>query len=258
MKKQTQVGPGKYGPNSPSNAVKQPIPALPGMNPVNPKASGVVNSIDQALADKGWNWSSSDTEELKTLNLVDTLNNKQLETIALLLKERRYPVKASAQLIKNMFVTEAELSTIAASANGDYNTLISKIKEDLLPGVARGGGGENLPTRSIYKYNDEDVDAIINNVYQRRFMRPATPAELEEERTQAKIKLEQGTLTTTKKVKNPITGKLESVVTQEAGPTKEVVEQSIDERIKALNPDEADRTARIGFSSWLSQNVQGA
>jgi hypothetical protein len=258
IKKEPQVGPGKYDPTSPKKTVAPFTPALPGMKPVNPKVSGITNILDQKLLDKDIKWESSDSKEIETLDLVDTLNNKQIETIAKILDKKRYQVKASAEFIKNMFLSEPELATIAANSGGDYDTLVSKLEADLLPGLVKGGGGENLPTRSIYKYNDEDVDAIINSVYQRKLMRPATPAELEEERTQAKIKLEQGTLTTTKKVKNPVTGKLEAVVTQEAGPTKEVVEQSIEERIKALNPDEADRTARIGFSSWLSQNVQGA
>jgi hypothetical protein len=258
IKKEPQVGPGKYDPATPKKIIKPQIPALPGTNPINPKVSGITNILDQKLLDKDIKWEPSDSKEIETLDLVDTLNNKQIETIAKILDKKRYQVKASAEFIKNMFLSEPELATIAANSGGDYDTLVSKLEADLLPGLAKGSGGENLPTRSIYKYNDEDVDAIINSVYQRKLMRPATPAELEEERTQAKIKLEQGTLTTTKKVKNPVTGKLEAVVTQEAGPTKEVVEQSIEERIKALNPDEADRTARIEFSSWLSQNVQGA
>jgi hypothetical protein len=261
LKNETQVGPGKYNPLSPNK------PALPGVNtvvpvapvnPVNPKASGIISSLDKVLADKGYEWDTADSAELTSLNLVDTLSNTQLEVIAKILKKKNYTVKASAQYIKNLFGSESELISIAADAQGDYNKLVSLLASDILPGLAKGAGGENIPTRSIYKYSDEDVDTIINNVYQRRLMRPATPAELEEERAQARTKLEQGTVTTTKKVKNPVTGQLEAVVTQEAGPTKEVVEQSIDERIKALNPDEADRTARIGFSSWLSQNVQGA
>jgi hypothetical protein len=258
IKKEQQVGPGKFNPNSPTKTVTPSMPALPGTKPVNPKVSGITSILDQKIIDKNFNWKSGDSEEIQTIDLMDTLSNNQLEVIARILKKKTYTVKASAQYIKNLFASEPELIKIAFDSKGDYNTLVSKLNEDILPGLAKGGDGENLPTRSIYKYNDEDVDAIINSVYQRKLMRPATPAELEEERTQAKIKLEQGTLTTTKKVKNPVTGKLEAVVTQEAGPTKEVVEQSIEERIKALNPDEADRTARIEFSSWLSQNVQGA
>jgi hypothetical protein len=258
IKKEPQVGPGKYDPATPKKITKQPATGLPGTNPVNPKASGVISSLDQALADKGFTWSNVDSEEIKTISLIDTLSNSQLEVLAKILKNKNYTVKASAQYIKNLFASESELIGIAASSNGDYNTLVSKLNEDILPGLAKGGGGENLPSRSIYKYNDEDVDALINSVYQKRFMRPATPEELARERADAKLKLEEGTVTTSKKVKNPVTGKLEVVVTQDAGPTKEVVAQSIDERIKALNPDEADRTARIEFSSWLSQNVQGA
>lgn len=258
LKKETQVGPGKYDPTAPKKITKPQIPALPGTNPINPKASGITNILDQALADKNFEWKPVDSAEVQTINLIDTLSNKQLETLGLVLKKKTYTVKASAQYIKNLFATEPELVAIAAKSNGDYNTLLSNLSADILPGLAKGAGAENLPSRSIYKYSDEDVDTLINSLYQKRLMRPATPEELARERADAKLKLEQGTVTTSKKVKNPITGKLEVVTTQEAGPTKEVVAQSIEERIKALNPDEADRTARIDFSSWLSQNVAGA
>lgn len=261
FKKETKVGPGKYNPLSPNNPAlpgsKPVIPVAP-VNPVNPKASGIISSLDQALADKGWNWDTGDSAELTSLNLIDTLSNTQLEVIGKMLQKKKYTVKASAQYIKNLFGSEPELISIAADAQGDYNKLVSLLASDILPGLAKGGGGENLPSRSIYKYNDEDVDAFINNVYQKKLMRPATAAELAEMRGIAKPQLEQGTVTTSKKVRNPVTGKLEVVTTQEAGPTKDVVEQSIEERIKELNPDDADRTARIEFSSWLSQNVQGA
>lgn len=258
FKKETQVGPGKYDPTTPKKITKPQIPTLPGTNPVNPKVSGITNILDQKLVDGNISWKPADSAEIQTINLIDTLSNKQLETLGLVLKKKTYTVKASAQYIKNLFATEPELIAIAEKSNGDYNTLLSNLSADILPGLAKGAGAENLPSRSIYKYNDEDVDALINNVYQKKLMRPATAAELAEMRDIAKPQLEKGTVTTSKKVKNPVTGKLEVVTTQEAGPTKETVAQSIEERIKALNPDEADRTARIDFSSWLSQNVAGA
>lgn len=258
LKKEAQVGPGKYGPTTPKKTTPQPLPTLPGTNPVNPQASAITNILDQKLIDKNFNWKPLDSAEAQTINIVDTLNNDQLTVLAKILKKKTYTVKASAQYIKNLFSTEPELIAIASKSNGDYNTLVANLSADILPGLARDGGGENLPSRSIYKYNDEDVDALINNLYQKRLMRPATPEELARERADAKLKLEEGTVTTSKKVRNPVTGKLEVVTTQDAGPTKEAVSQSIEERIKALNPDEADRTARIEFSSWLSQNVAGA
>jgi len=113
MKRETQVGPGKYNPLSPKK------PALPGsnpvvpivpVNPINPKASSVISSLDQALADKGWNWDTTDSAELTSLNLVDTLSNTQLEVIAKMLKKKNYTVKASAQYVKNLFGSGRESS----------------------------------------------------------------------------------------------------------------------------------------------------
>ena len=140
IKKESQVGPGKYDPATPKKIIKQPATGLPGTTVVNPKASGIISSLDQALADKGFKWSNVDSEEMKTISLIDTLSNSQLEVLAKILKNKNYTVKASAQYIKNLFASEPELIGIAANSNGNYNTLVSNLNKDILPGLAKGGG----------------------------------------------------------------------------------------------------------------------
>jgi hypothetical protein len=114
------------------------------------------------------------------------------------------------------------------------------------------------PTRQIYKYTDENVKAMINETYQKTYTRDATPEELASLMSPTKAKLETGTLTTTKKVKNPKTGVMENVVTQTPGASTTDVQATLAEQLKQLHPEEADLTARLGFASWLSKNVQGA
>jgi hypothetical protein len=114
------------------------------------------------------------------------------------------------------------------------------------------------PTRQIYKYTDENVKAMINETYQKTYTRDATPEELASLMSPTKAKLETGTLTTTKKVKNPKTGVVENVVTQTPGASTTDVQAGLEAQLKQLHPEEADLTARLGFASWLSKNVQGA
>ena len=68
----------------------------------------------------------------------------------------------------------------------------------------------------------------------------------------------EGTVTTTKKVKNPKTGKLENVTTTTPGFNAQTAQLTIEDKLKELNPDEYDRTKRIEWSSWISKNLAGA
>lgn len=244
------VGSGNYSPTTKPTVV--PTATL------KPTIPGLFDKINSKLADK--TGITIDPAETQTVGFVDSLSNSQLELIGKVLKTKGYTIKASAAYIKRLFSTEFELQSIASSAGTDYNKLISSLAEDILPGLAKGTSGtaENLPSRNVYKYSDADLDTIVSDVYARTAMREPTAQELEAARTKIRPKLEQGTVSTTKKVKNPKTGKLEVVTTQEAGPTKEAVAMSLEEELKKLNPDEYDRTKRIEFSSWLSKNVEGA
>jgi hypothetical protein len=111
------------------------------------------------------------------------------------------------------------------------------------------------PSRSIYNYSEDDVKTIIDKAYQNVAMRPATDSEIGLLLESTKKQLATGTLSTTKKVRNPKTGVLENVTTQTAGPTVGNVQASIEEQLKKANPDDYDRTKRIEFSDWLSKNT---
>lgn len=240
------VGPGK----TKESTVKPVVP------PVTPQNNNSLTSrIDQKLKDAGY--PGLGVSESSGLSLVDSLSTSQLSLLAAMLKKRNYTVKASGQYIKNLFGTEPELMTIAASAGNDFNKLVSTLASDLLPGIGREGA-ENLPSRQIYQYRDEDLDVIVNDAYQAAIGRKAEPEELAIRRQSVRKQLEMGTLSVTKKVKNPKTGQLESVTTQTPAASKTEVQSDIESELAKMNPDEVDRKKRIDFSSWLSQNAAGA
>ncbi len=249
MKRESVVGPDKY-------EGKTPVPTV--TKPPTPEQKGLISRLDKRLRDSGLQ--GLDLDNVAGLSLIDSLSTSQLATLAAMLKKRNYTVKASGQYIKNLFATESELVTIAASAGNDFNKLLSILASDLLPGIGKEAAGTapNLPSRQIYKYRDEDIDSIINDTYEAALMRKPSPEELEKQRNIARKKLEMGTLSTTKQVKNPKTGKLENVIVQTPGSSTEEVKTDIQTQLEKMNPDEIDRKKRIDFSSWLTQNAAGA
>ena len=249
------VGPGKFGTPTPKptpRVTPNPFPALPGN-------STLIDRINKSLADKGIKQVTG-TDAI-AISLIDTITQDKARaiTIGKMLKARGKSVGASSEAIKNLFISEPELATIAAQAGDDYNKLISLLNKDFIPELGKKEAAPAFtgPSRSIYKYTDDDLDLLIKNVYQEKALRAPTTEELAKERAKIRPVLEKGTVSTTKFVKNA-KGVMEQVTIQEGGPTKEAVAGTIEERLKQQNPDDIDRAARIGFSNWLSQNAAGA
>ena len=255
MSDPTVVGPGKFTTPTPKptpRVTPNPLPTLPG-------GPTLIDRINKSLADKGIKPVTG--TDATSISLIDTITQDRTRAVLIgkMLKARGKTVGASAEAIKNLFISEPELATIAAKAGDDYNKLISLLNEDFIPELGKKESAPAFtgPSRSIYKYTDDDIDLLIKSVYQEKAMRLPTTEELAKERAKVRPALEKGTVSTTKFVKNA-KGVTEQVTVQEGGPTKEAVATSIEERLKQQNPDDIDRTARIGFSNWLSQNAAGA
>ena len=131
---------------------------------------------------------------------------------------------------------------------------------DVLNQVVGASGAPNLPDRSITKIDQTTINAIANAAFQVVNMRKGSAAEIENVIKEAGIDkiIAAGSVTTTKKVKNPKTGQLENVTTTTPGFNAQTAQLSIEDKLKELNPDEFDRTKRIDFASWISKNVMGA
>jgi len=113
-----------------------------------------------------------------------------------------------------------------------------------------------LPSRSIYQYAPEQLAAkadeitrdfggfaITDEVKSKQWYKDLTKALNE--------MVMQGTVTTTKQVKNPKTGKMEKVVTQTPGFSKEQIAQEITSTIEAEDPASVERKKRIDNTKWL-------
>lgn len=232
-----------------------PVPAPESVSGVDMKAlQGMLARIDQRLGSKGI---VIPQESLAGLSVVESLSPGQLTNIGKILRKKGYSVKASADDIKRLLADDPILIGMAEQS-ASYDDLTKLMMADYLPGLDASSKEPNLPSRQIYQYRDEDIDEIVNSAYEAAVMRKPTPAELEVQRKAARKKLEMGTVSVTKKVKNKKTGQLENVTTQTPGASTAEIKTDIQTQLEQMNPDEVDRKKRIDFSSWLSQNAAGA
>lgn len=118
------------------------------------------------------------------------------------------------------------------------------------------GDEPTLPTRAISKLDKAETFAAIDNWSNKRLMKTLNNDE-KQELFDILEKLNQGTVTTYKKVRNAKTGKMENVQTTTPGLTPEKAQSTIEQKLVELNPDAADRADRIRFADFLSGSVEG-
>ena len=141
-----------------------------------------------------------------------------------------------------------------------YSTGAKLTPMDILNQTMTNSGTANLPDRNITKIDSQITNAIANAAFQAVNMRDGSEEEIKDVLTKAGIDkiIAEGSVTTTKKVKNPKTGQLENVTTTTPGFNAQTAQMSIEDKLKELNPDEYDRTKRIEWSNWISKNLAGA
>jgi hypothetical protein len=140
----------------------------------------------------------------------------------------------------------------------NFSQLYTSLASDLLVSDIDADKDKNLPQRAIGSYDPTAIKSWIDSIYVSTLGRAATKEELDTRFDEVKPLLEYGTLTTSKKELNEATGQTELVTRSEKGFDQEAEQQTIEEKLKLLNPDDFDRQQRIGFADWLSKNVAGA
>lgn len=194
------------------------------------------------LLNKFYNWSPAEINafdsKIKGLRIVD-------------------PSKAvDPDTRQNVYVNAvARASQFYALSNGD-NKDGGSLEGTLLAykGTGPGGSGAaNLPRRNIENIGDATINAIIDRVSQGKLQKDITdPKQRAELVKSIKEKIAQGTLTTTKKVKNPVTGKMEEV-TQTTGPTSEDIQLQLGKDLETTNAQDFELSKRLEFHSALDK-----
>ena len=113
-----------------------------------------------------------------------------------------------------------------------------------------------LPTRQVYQVTEDEIDADIDEFLQKRAGRTLQDSDRDMGWYQDLVKsvsklYNEGIVTTVKEVKNPKTGKMEKVVTQTPGFSKEQIAEEITSTIEAEDPASVQRKQRIDNTKWL-------
>lgn len=135
----------------------------------------------------------------------------------------------------------------------DLKTLLSKLKEQELPGA---GEEPNLPDRRIGQV-DRGALVQVAQAVASKGMFELTKEELDEIIAPWEKKLKQGTVTTTKKVRNPKTGKLENVTETKSAFRQGEEELALEERLRAQRPQQFELAGGIGFTDELKKLLSG-
>jgi hypothetical protein len=128
------------------------------------------------------------------------------------------------------------------------------------------GGQKKAPkadlSRSIYQYSPEQIDAkadeitrdiggfaVTDEVKAQPWYKDLTKAINE--------MVMRGTVTTTKQVKNPKTGKIENVTIQKPEVTTEAITEKIKTAVMAADPISVERKQNLEFADWAMKKMGG-
>jgi len=244
-----RVGGNRYTPGAVPQSRVQPTQTVGGLNP---------QSIEQIQQIVGITLSQIGTtgtvNPAYNYTLLESISDTELTDIARLLKKMGFAVKGSKGSIKALFANDPALDAILKNSFSP-----TELKQNLLKDYLPLGGDatENLPTRTISKQDPVVLGELIDKVYQSKVLRRATPEEKAKHIKNFQDDIDAGTLTTTKKVKNKKTGKMENVTTVESNFSQAKAETEIEQSLRELNPDSLDVANRIRFSDFIMQNTMG-
>ena len=214
-----------------------------------------ADKIKEILKNKGVEFNAPDGTTIGAGDeLFDSFNKAQKIQIQKIMGKLGYKSQGINEL-KTLLA--AWYPTVYDSAT-NFSQLYTSLASDLLVSDIDASNKEALPQRAIGSYDPTAIKSWIDSIYVSTLGRAATKEELDTRFEEVKPLLEYGTLTTSKKEFNEATGQTELVTRTEKGFDQAAEEQTIEDKLKLLNPDDFDRQQRIGFADWLSKNVAGA
>lgn len=226
----------------------------------NPGASGAYGGF------KGQAGGAGSTGNVATDPYISDLlamTPKQRLEVAKLLKAARYVKTASSKYNKDLgdayIQVNQELAVESARSGRPQLTLREFLLENQQPA---SGTTPSLPSRNIYQYTEADKVAMLNEVSQTLRGQDITPEDqsakwYKDLKKSLDNMISTGTLSTTKKVTNPKTGKLEVQTVQTPGFSKEQIAATAEKAIRKATPEEVARKERVDFTGWLFQTLGG-
>jgi hypothetical protein len=198
--------------------------------------------------------------------VIDALNMTPKDRLALskLLKDAGYLRTASSKYNKR-------LGDAYREAANDYQaeavrtarptlTLSQFLSENYQ--APTGAGGANLPSRNIYQYTEADRIKMIDDVSVTLRGQGITDADktakwYKDLKKSIDNMIATGTVSTSKKVKNPKTGQLEVQTVSTPGFSQEQVAATAEKAIRKATPEDVARKERVDFTSWMFSALGG-
>ena len=120
----------------------------------------------------------------------------------------------------------------------------------------------NLPTRQIYDVPKAQIEADVNEAAQKILGRTINDDDKGQDWYQDLVKginklYQKGTVTTSKEVVNPVTGKKERQVIQKPGFSKEKITETITTTLGEADPISLERKKNLEFANWAIQKMGG-
>ena len=199
--------------------------------------------------------------------VIDALNMDPKERLALskLLKNAGYLKTASSKYNKKLgdAYREAANNFQAESVRTARPTLTLTefLTENVQAGT--GDGAPNIPSRSIYQYTDADRQKMIDDVSVTLRGQGITEADKAADwykglRKSIDKMISTGTLQSSKKVRNPKTGQLETQIISTPGFSQEQAAATAEKAIRQATPEDVARKERVDFTSWMLGTLGGS
>lgn len=141
--------------------------------------------------------------------------------------------------------------------NGGTGTKLTPL-QILSMSAAAAGLSTGIDTqRQIRKYDADVLKEVAQSIALKKRGAMLTDEELSEAIKLADSMIEKGTVTTTKKVRNPKTGKMESVSTTTPGFSQETFDVKLGKKLEEDSPQLVQRRKDIQFMDALSEILAG-
>jgi hypothetical protein len=197
------------------------------------------------------------------IDLLDMLPKDRL-ALSKLLKDAGYLKTTTSKYNKNLVeaYTIAAQDTAAESQGSGRPALT--IRDFLIENyqAPTESGTSNIPSRSIYQYTEADRIKMLDDVSQTLRGQGITDADksakwYKDLKKSIDDMISTGTVSTSKKVKNPKTGQLEVQTVSTPGFSQEQVAAVAETAIRKATPEEVARKERVDFTGWLFKSLGG-
>jgi len=199
--------------------------------------------------------------------VIDALNMSPTDRLALskLLKNAGYLKTASSKynkLLGDAYREAANDFQVESVRTARPSLTLTQFLTENIQ-VSTTDGTPNIPSRSIYQYTEADREKMIDDVSVTLRGQGITDADksakwYKDLRKSIDNMISTGTVQSSKKVKNPKTGQLETQIVATPGFSQEQATATAEKAIRQATPEDVERKERVDFTSWMLGTLGGA